>query len=259
MRQAAGLIGVIASLVLLTFGAGTAYADPPGNNGTIKIHEVPEREPVMANDPHVCVFHIHGFNFDRSSSGSWWILGWAPTGDGNQVSSGSFSANAAGEWITATITLPNGHYKAYAKQTNEPTPGGNKQKVFWVECAGQGTSTSGGSSSGSNTTTTTTTTGGGTVNNNGNSGSNANSGGNANTGANVSANGGNGAQAVAGVQTSPQAASGAAGAGQGPTAVAGVESLPSTSTNDDSALVGVGAALATIGVLLLRRRTLRVR
>src|SRR6185503_20118029 len=181
----------------------------PGNNGTIKIHESPgDREPLMANDPHVCLFHIHGFNFDNGSKGEAWIVSWAPTGNGSQVWHGNWTANGIGDWLTAEIRLGNGHYKAYAKQMNEPTPGGNKQKVFWVECgqpSGTSGSTSAGStttSGGSTTTTTTTTTTTSSSTGGGNSGGNANSAGNVGTGGNVSTGGGAAATTTGGVTAS---------------------------------------------------------
>lgn len=136
MRARWLLAGLVAVAALL-FAPSAAYADPPGNNGTIKIHDSQEKEPVeMDNEPHPgCVFHIHGFNFDANSSGTWHIDSWPPTGNKTQVMSGTWTANASGEWRTADIsTLASGHYKAFAKQTKPATPGDDKQKVFWVKC-----------------------------------------------------------------------------------------------------------------------------
>ena len=89
----------------------------------------------------MCVFHLHGFNFDSSSSGDWWIEGhkWG----GEPVAEGVWSADDEGEWTSEDITLPDGHYKAYAQQLlpNDP-PGGEKKKVFKVRCGEEsGTST----------------------------------------------------------------------------------------------------------------------
>lgn len=245
MRKAAGYVAFVAGvcLILASAGATPASADPnsPGNNGTIKIHESPgEREPAMANDPHVCLFHIHGFKFDNNSTGEAWIESWPPTGNRSEVWRGAWSAGNTGEWRTADIQLAKGHYKAYAKQMNEATPGGDKQKVFWVECGGTsgatgatgstggtgntggsgntgGTTTTGGATSGTTTTTTTTTSGAAS--------------GSASTGV------------VAGVQSAPQAG-----------VVAGVENLPSTSTDvGQLPLVALGIVILATGVVLLRR------
>ena len=184
MRTASVLAAFLCGLSLLFLAAAPASADPnaPGNNGTIKIHESPgEREPAMANDPHVCLFHIHGFKFDNKSTGEAWIESWPPTGNRTQVWHGNWSADNTGEWRTADITLANGHYKAYAKQMNEATPGGDKQKVFWVECGPTGGTGSTGSTGGSGNS-------GG--NGNGNSGGNGNSAGAGNSGGSANTGGG---------------------------------------------------------------------
>ena len=116
---------------------------PNGNNGTLKVHGPgdTEDEPIRANEPHPgCTFHLHGFGFDASSSGRWHIEGQGGNA-GSSTRDGTWAANASGEWKTAVIAgMASGHYKAEAWQTlpNDPN-GGAKQKVFWVECGGQGT------------------------------------------------------------------------------------------------------------------------
>ena len=97
MRRAKGVLGVIVGLMLLFHAGGTvAVADEKGNNGDIKIHEGAGESGVEhENDPHVCTFHIHGFNFDASSSGTWRIEQQAPTG-GAAVSNGTWTANGSG-------------------------------------------------------------------------------------------------------------------------------------------------------------------
>lgn len=248
MRKATGYFALVIGICLLLASAAAtpASADPnsPGNNGTIKIHESPgEREPEMANDPHVCLFHIHGFKFDNNSTGEAWIESWPPTGNRSQVWHGTWSAGSTGEWRTADIQLANGHYKAYAKQMNEATPGGDKQKVFWVECG----TTGGTGSTGATGSTGSTGNSGGS----GNTGGNGNAGGTTTTGGTTSgttaiaASGSASTGVVAGVQSAPQAQ-----------AVAGVESLPSTSTETGQApLVVLGVVIFAAGLVLLRRPT----
>src|SRR6185437_11380236 len=105
-----------------------------------------------------------GFNFDAGSTGNWKIVAWCPTGDHETVgASGTWTpADSEGWWRapspTGEITLENGHYKLYAKQTSPMTEGGYKQKVFWVECehGTTGTSSSSTSSTGGSTSTNTT-------------------------------------------------------------------------------------------------------
>jgi LPXTG-motif cell wall-anchored protein len=170
---------------------------------------------------------------------------------------GAWTADGTGEWRTGDITLANGHYKAFAKQMNEATPGGNKQKVFWIECGattgGTGptgsTGSSGGSSGGNNS-------GGNSGGNNaggaaggttggGNSGGTSTSGGTTSGGTTVTTGvAGSTSGAVAGVQTAPQSAQ----------AIQGLGNLPSTSTDTGRIpLVLLGMVLLTTGVVLLRR------
>lgn len=122
-------------------GDTSTAGDPPGFNGTIKVHAGDlEDEPIRANEPHVgCSFHIHGFGFDSSATGTWRIVTWPPTGDQSTVRwSGSWSADS-GAWrtglltaTTADMTDGRAHFKVFADQNG--APGGEKHKVFWVEC-----------------------------------------------------------------------------------------------------------------------------
>ena len=115
-------------------------SDPPGFNGTVKIHDdEPEPSPVRKNQPHVCDFHVHGFNFDAASSGTYRIDQHPPTGRAT-VKSGTWTADSNGDWRTEVMVLPDGHYKLYVDQTLPEAPGGKKHKVFWVRC-GEETST----------------------------------------------------------------------------------------------------------------------
>jgi LPXTG-motif cell wall-anchored protein len=276
------VLAVIATLALLMGGASEAYADPPGNNGTVKIHAEPgnHAEPTMANEPHVCLFHIHGFNFDANATGQWHIEAWAPTSGGTGIGTTSWGpANAAGEWQTGTIHLNPGHYKLFWKQTQPSTPGGDKQKVFWVEC---GETPGGGSGGATGSTGSTGSSAGGNGNGNGqgngNAGGNGNASGNGNENGNAGGNGnGNGnssgnvnaggsvsggttltsgaavsASAQSGVVAGSQSAPQITQSGQG--VVQGVQSLPSTSTDTShTPLVVLGMVILATGVVLLRR------
>jgi hypothetical protein len=137
----AGLLAASAALVGL---AGAAIAVPPstapsvvpGNNGTVKIHDGDtENEPIVANEPQVCTFHVHFFFADAGQSGDWWIESWPPTGDMTTVLSGTYLTGADGEYRTpdspGTYSLPNGHYKLFWQGDEENLA---KDKVFWVSC-----------------------------------------------------------------------------------------------------------------------------
>src|ERR1041385_2211620 len=135
MRKVKGLLGIIVSSFLLLHAGGTlAYADDQGNNGTLKVVSATDPGADMDHDPKVCSFHLAGFKFDARSSGTWSITGQGG-GAGSGTASGSWSADASGDWSTANMTLPDGQYKASAKQTAPATSGGDKQKVFKVSCA----------------------------------------------------------------------------------------------------------------------------
>jgi hypothetical protein len=285
MRKANGLLGVIAGLLLLLQTGGTALANDQGNNGTLKVHAGnTEDEPVRANEPHPgCTFHLHGFGFDASSSGTWWIDGQGGNA-GSGSANGNWSANASGEWRTNVMSLSPGHYKAHAKQMNPHTVGGDKQKVFWIECGG---ATSGNENSGGNANSSGNANSGGNINSNaggnsnGNAAGNGNAGGNANAGGNGNASGNSnaggtsnaGGNANASGNVSGGAASGvtssgvggvtgtAAAGGQGGVgAAAGAQAstsapttLPSTSTGGTSLPLMVLGSLLVLGAVILRK------
>lgn len=124
-----------------TVTTANASSSPAGNNGTLKVHEgAAESQPERANDPKVCDFHLHGFNFDETSSGQWQINGQGQT-DGRAWASGGWGmSDAEGDWRTGVMTLADGHYKVSAWQTMpDDPPGGAKTKVFKIDCADDST------------------------------------------------------------------------------------------------------------------------
>ncbi len=137
-RQFAAAIGLFTALLMvLAMAAPVAAAN--GNNGTVKIHNgSTEDEPIIANEPHVCDFHLHFFFSDAGQTGTWWIQSWPPTGDKTTVLTGTYLSNASGEYRDPAVgshSLPNGHYKLF--WTGD---GSNliKHKVFWVDCPPDG-------------------------------------------------------------------------------------------------------------------------
>ena len=122
---------MVAGLLLLALGVPSSVAAAPGNNGTLKIHDTYEPDPVIKNEPHVdCPFHAHFFFADAGQTGDWWIQEWSPGDKGTTVWTGSYTADSNGEYVTGTITLDAGHYKIFWEGRN----GNNiKHKAFWVD------------------------------------------------------------------------------------------------------------------------------
>ncbi|OKJ99711.1 hypothetical protein AMK26_27315 [Streptomyces sp. CB03234] len=112
----------------------TAWATPPGDNGTVKIHDAATGEELRKNEPHVCAFYLDAFGFDGGQEVDWHIEAWAPTAGvkGETVESGSLTLDGSGHGRTGDLTLPDGHYKLF--WTFDGENGRAKQKVFWSAC-----------------------------------------------------------------------------------------------------------------------------
>ena len=149
--------------------------NPPGNNGTVFIHDVAgDHSP--HNVPHVgCTFYVDFFGFDANQNVSVSFAGQAPTGKGTPLGGGQTLApvstddagGAGQDWddeITVTadelgvsaLGAPahQGYHVKMTVVTNQP--GDHKYKVFWVQPCTD-TSTTDTQSGGSTTTTGTTT------------------------------------------------------------------------------------------------------
>ncbi len=64
-RAAMGLAGVVALTAPVALATGTASADPPGANGTVKIDGTPF-DTAPDNEPHVgCRFQVDFYGFDQ--------------------------------------------------------------------------------------------------------------------------------------------------------------------------------------------------
>ncbi len=128
--------------------APVASADPPGDNGTIKIHDAKTGEELVKNEPHVCTFYLDAFFFDGRQQAAWEIDTQAPTTPKDvEADSGSITLDGQGHGRTADISLPDGHYKLTWNFDGEH--GKAKQKVFWVDCQA-GSGSTGGDNGGSN-------------------------------------------------------------------------------------------------------------
>jgi hypothetical protein len=130
-------------------GARTEGHNPPGNNGTVFIHDVAgDHSP--HNVPHVgCTFYVDFFGFDSNQSLTTTFVGQAPTGKDVALPSGDWTgqmpANNAGgagndfDWEqpftldTSVLGAPQAQQGYHVKLTvSTGEPGGVKHKVFWV-------------------------------------------------------------------------------------------------------------------------------
>ena len=161
-------------------GNTTSGHNPPGNNGTVFIHDVAgDQHP--HNVPHVgCTFYVDFFGFDAGQDVTVSFAGQAPTGKGTALGGGQTlspvstdDAGGAGQdWdneITVTDTdlgvtalgtpAHEGYHIKMTVDTNQP--GGHKYKVFWLQpCtqeAAAGTESSGTETSGTETSGTEST------------------------------------------------------------------------------------------------------
>ncbi|MET8647161.1 LPXTG cell wall anchor domain-containing protein [Streptomyces sp. NPDC004096] len=130
----AGALTAGVSTVLLL--APAAHATPPGDNGTVKIHDAKTGEELRRNEPHVCTFYLDAFGFDAVQKVDWHIEAWAPTAatKGETVKSGAITLDHQGHGRTADLSLPDGHYKLFWNFDGEK--GAAKHKVFWTDCKG---------------------------------------------------------------------------------------------------------------------------
>lgn len=142
-----GALSAAAMAALLV--APSAHAAPPGDNGTVKIHDASTAEELRQNEPHVCTFYLDAFGFDGGQQVAWHIEAWAPTADvkGETVTSGAITLDGSGHGRTEDLSLPDGHYKLFWNFDGEK--GAAKHKVFWTDCEDkeEGGSTPGSSAS----------------------------------------------------------------------------------------------------------------
>lgn len=148
MRYRASGWLVVASLLALALvgpsAIGVAAADPAGNNGTIKIHELGTPSGTESNDPKVCVFNVEGYGFDVGQRG--YLMFTVEGGDSPRgMNSGPHnfgpsqaSARHRSYYETEYFHLQPGQYKAtlYGKKGDAINLKDvkAKSKVFKVEC-----------------------------------------------------------------------------------------------------------------------------
>ncbi|MFF8016490.1 LPXTG cell wall anchor domain-containing protein [Streptomyces sp. NPDC007929] len=113
-----------------------AHAAPPGDNGTVKIHDASTGEELRRNEPHVCAFYLDAFGFDGGQQVDWHIDAIPPSANkGETVESGALVLDAQGHGRSEDLSLPDGHYKLFWNFEGEK--GSAKHKVFWTDCEGE--------------------------------------------------------------------------------------------------------------------------
>ncbi|MEU6685657.1 LPXTG cell wall anchor domain-containing protein [Streptomyces sp. NPDC046832] len=133
MRTLSRLGAVCASASAVLLLAPAAHAIPPGDNGTVKIHDASTGEELRRNEPHVCAFYLDAFGFDGGQEVDWRIDAIPPSENkGETVESGALTLDAEGHGRTEDLSLPDGHYKLFWKFEGEK--GSAKHKVFWSDC-----------------------------------------------------------------------------------------------------------------------------
>ena len=142
MKRAFRTLGVsfVAALMATLVSAGGAWADPPGNNGTVKIDGV-DFDDHPNNEPHVgCVFQIDFTGFDAGQQVSASVEGQPPTGGGLLASATTTLDGSGAGSITLDLSgafggiTPHPQQGYHVKLTVETGRGAGKHKVFWVEC-----------------------------------------------------------------------------------------------------------------------------
>lgn len=159
-RLAAGLVGggllLAQSALIAGIMAGSAAADPPGNNGTVKIEDVVVDDSNNANHPHVaCPFAVRWYGYDEGTqTTSVSFEGQMPSGTGAVPATAGrgsfmFDGHGPGDQVDHTevyeldlsglVPQDNQGYHVKATITTTGSQGNDtKSKVFWVDgCAGE--------------------------------------------------------------------------------------------------------------------------
>jgi hypothetical protein len=151
-RRAGGAVALAGCLALGGLMTPSAFADPPGNNGTIKI-DAEEFDSHPDNQPHVgCVFQVDFYGYDEGDLfADLTFRAHPPTGDGEVLETdrlfigeddNSGGGSQAGLDASGTYTLDFTGFEPHPQQgfhvkltiNAEGSQGADvKHKVFWVE------------------------------------------------------------------------------------------------------------------------------
>jgi LPXTG-motif cell wall-anchored protein len=136
-------------------GASVAWADPPGNNGTVKINSQDvDSNNDISNSPHVpCDFQVEFFGFDKDQTATITFTIHPPSGDGDVLLSETktvsnddaggglndvdevFKYSGTNFGLNNFIAQPQQGYHVKLTIESAGVPGGVKHKVFWLQCA----------------------------------------------------------------------------------------------------------------------------
>lgn len=133
----AALVAVTALALVLAAIVGFTQPVSASNNGTVKIHEGETESEIEANDPKVCTFHVHAWNFDDNQVLTIDIVGHGGPNAGPSEYHSTIVTSKDGEhrWEgqTEVIQLAPGMYKLTV-DTGNGTSTQDKHKVFKVDC-----------------------------------------------------------------------------------------------------------------------------
>jgi LPXTG-motif cell wall-anchored protein len=150
----AAVASTVVAAAMIT-GASVAWADPPGNNGTVKINSqnVDSSEDI-SNEPHVpCDFQVEFFGFDAGQTATITFTIQPPSGKdvvllsetetiSNTPAGGGlndvdevfkFSGTSFG--LDRFTAQPQQGFHVKLTIVSAGVPGGQKHKVFWLQCA----------------------------------------------------------------------------------------------------------------------------
>jgi hypothetical protein len=194
-NRAVSLVGLLTAMLIATSLAipqiAGATPDPPGNNGTIKVDDLPF-DNAPGNEPHDgCTFQVDFYGFDKGDlfadvtfeahpptlpEGEFRVVKTDTVFIGEDDNSGGGSEAGLDASVTYTLDLtsitPSPEQGVHVKLTIHAPDGSSqgadtKYKVFWVTgCGSTGTTTTtttGGTTTTTTGGTTTTTTTGGTT------------------------------------------------------------------------------------------------
>src|SRR5215211_5717097 len=150
-RRVGGAVALAGCVVLSGFAAPAAFADPQGNNGTIKVDRV-EFDDHPNNEPHIgCVFQVDFYGFDKGDlEAKVTFKAHPPTGDrqvlltdkvfigGDDNSGGGSQAGLdASKTYMLDFTGIEPHKKGFHVKLTINAEGSQgddkKHKVFWVK------------------------------------------------------------------------------------------------------------------------------